>query len=200
MFVVLGLGNPGSAYKNNRHNVGFMVLDHLAHMRKLTFTKTANALTAKRKNFMLVKPQTYMNLSGEALASLNATAEDILVVCDDIYLPFAEVRIRKAGGDGGHNGLASIMDAIGHDDFARMRIGVGQPESKDKQRDYVLEDFTAEEQPNLEKAVAFAATLIDHFIANGFGSMMNLYSKKKKSYSEAIKPSESNDQRREIKI
>jgi len=185
MYFVLGLGNPGDEYQNSRHNIGFMILDSLATRKKLSFKSKVNALCAERKGFRLIKPQTYMNCSGEVLSDFTGSATDILVICDDIYLPFGEVRIRCAGGDGGHNGLKSIIAELQDDGFARMRIGVGAPQDSPLS-DYVLGDFTPEERVTLTHTVAFATMLIDQFLVGGFGSMNNYFSKHKKSYSEKI--------------
>jgi len=186
MYTIIGLGNPGSEYQNNRHNIGFMILDSLATRKKLSFKQKGNALSAQRKDFLLIKPQTYMNCSGDVLSGFNGNPTDILVICDDIYLPLGEVRIRCAGGDGGHNGLKSILMQFADDGFCRMRIGVGSPQPDLALPDYVLADFTAEETAVLSHTIAFATTLIDQFLFNGFVSMNNYYSKNKKSYSEKI--------------
>ena len=196
MTVVAGLGNPGEEYRYNRHNIGFMIIDKFADSRKLTFKKEGNALNAKRNRFTLVKPLTYMNLSGKAISMFADDLNDLLVVCDDIYLPLGEIRLRKSGGDGGHNGLWSIIDEFDSVDFCRMRIGVGLPKITDETetlnsvptgaylKSYVLENFSEEELIVLSKTADFAVKLIDCFIENGFQSMLNYYSKNKKSYSE----------------
>ena len=186
MKVIAGLGNPGDEYKSNRHNIGFMMIDKYAISRKLSFIKESDSLCAKRNPFMLLKPLTYMNLSGEAVSKFVKEPAELLVVCDDIYLPFGEVRLRKAGGDGGHNGLNSIIYELNSDAFNRMRIGVGQPEKFGSLKSYVLEDFRPEEIEILNITADFVIKLIDCFIANGFQAMINNFSKNKKSYSESI--------------
>ena len=186
MKVVAGLGNPGEEYRHSRHNIGFTIIDKFAGSRKMSFTKDGNALCAKRSQFMLIKPLTYMNLSGKAISRFVEDIEETLVVCDDIYLPFGEIRLRQNGGDGGHNGLWSIIDELNTIEFSRMRIGVGQPAHTSMLKNYVLEDFTEEEFKLLETTADFAVKLIDCFIAKGFQSMLNFYSKNKKSYSEAM--------------
>ena len=110
-----------------------------------------------------------------------------LVICDDIYLPFGEIRIRQSGGDGGHNGLNSIIYELNSEDFNRMRIGVGQPQDKEILKQYVLEDFDTEEQKKITTIADFTNKLIECFITEGFQSMINNYSKNKKSYSEKEK-------------
>ena len=186
MKLIVGLGNPGDEYRASRHNIGFMILDRFAQARKMGFSKDGNSLYAKRNSFILIKPLTYMNLSGRAISRFFSESADTLVICDDIYLPFGEIRLRQAGGDGGHNGLSSIIYELNTDAFNRMRIGVGQPETADSLKHYVLENFSEPEFEILDKTADFAAKLIDCFIANGFQSMINNFSKNKKSYSESI--------------
>jgi PTH1 family peptidyl-tRNA hydrolase len=186
MRIIAGLGNPGDKYQFSRHNIGFMLVDKYALSRKLNFVKDGNSLYAGRNTFKLIKPQTYMNLSGVAIARYVESSEELLVVCDDIYLPFGEIRLRQSGGDGGHNGLNSIISELRSDSFNRMRIGVGLPEHSHTLSHYVLDDFSLEEFHTLEKTAEFAIKLIDCFIANGFQSMINHFSKNKKSYSESI--------------
>ena len=184
MKIITGLGNPGLNYQFNRHNIGFMILDYHALKRKMSFKKDNDCLITKRKDFILAKPQTYMNLSGEALLKLPVKPDDdLLVICDDIYLPFGEVRLRMSGGDGGHNGLKSIIYALDTDNFCRMRIGVGAPTEKYRLSDHVLEDFSLEEQEKFPILFDFTSKLIDCFIFNGSQSMLNYNSKNKKSYS-----------------
>ncbi len=186
MKLITGLGNPGLEYQRNRHNIGFMVLDNFAEKRKMVFKKDQNSLIAKRNSFTLQKPLTFMNLSGLALKRFSADHDEILVICDDIYLPFAEIRLRQNGGDGGHNGLKSIIHELGTANFMRMRIGVGEPANQALLKNFVLEDFNTDERIMLENVIDFSIQLIDCFIAKGFQSMLNFYSKNKKSYSEKI--------------
>ena len=186
MKVIAGLGNPGDGYQTNRHNIGFMMIDKFAQARKLTLRSDGNSLSAKRNSFVVVKPQTYMNLSGKSIIRFIQEPDECLIICDDIYLPFGEIRIRKNGGDGGHNGLGSIIFELNDQNFIRMRIGVGKPDSSDRLKNYVLEDFNEDEQKMLQKTADFAVKLIDCFIENGFQAMLNCYSKLKKSYSEGL--------------
>jgi len=184
MKLIVGLGNPGQEHQLNRHNIGFMVLDTFAQKRKLIFSQEQSALIAKRSIFKLIKPLTYMNLSGDALKKIAQKQDEILVICDDIYLPLGEIRLRQSGQDGGHNGLASIIQELGSEAFPRMRIGIGKPEDRLVLKKYVLENFSPEELETLKKTADFAVSLIDCFIIYGFQSMLNFYSKNKKSYSE----------------
>ena len=186
MKTIIGLGNPGDEYLLNRHNIGFIILDNFAREKKLVFHKDENSLMAKRSKYRLIKPQTFMNLSGKAVTRYVENPEDLLVICDDIYLPFGEIRLRQSGSDGGHNGLYSIIDQLNTTDFPRMRIGVGQPEHSGLLKQYVLENFSEEELHILTETKSFANKLIDCFISVGYQSMLNYYSKNKKSYSEKV--------------
>ena len=130
MKIIAGLGNPGEEYSLNRHNIGFIIIDHFAEIKKITFKKEGNSMIAKRNLYCLLKPLTYMNLSGNAILKHKGDINDLLVICDDIYLPFGEIRLRKSGNDGGHNGLYSIINELQTNQFCRMRIGVGLPTQK----------------------------------------------------------------------
>ena len=152
-YLVAGLGNIGAEYASTRHNSGFMVLDAWAQASNVCF-KTERygdmaEVSFKGRKFYLLKPSTYMNLSGNAVRSwmgkLKLPLENLIVVCDDINLPFGTVRMRKSGSDGGHNGLKDIEACLESNDWARIRIGVGNNFSKGSQVDYVIGNFTAEE-------------------------------------------------------
>jgi PTH1 family peptidyl-tRNA hydrolase len=186
MKIIVGLGNPGRDYQASRHNIGFMLIDKYAISRKLAWNVDGNVSIAHRKTFKLLKPLTYMNLSGRAVSRYTDDPTELLVICDDIYLPFGEVRLRAAGGDGGHNGLTSIITELATVAFNRMRIGVGQPTEDGELSHFVLENFNENEFKLLEKTSDFVVKLIDCFIANGFQSMLDLFSKSKKSYSESL--------------
>lgn len=186
MKYLVGLGNPGSEYNFNRHNVGFLLLDYIAGKSKCEFKKEKNYAIAKKRNYSLIKPLTYMNNSGSAIRQLlNESFNDLLVVVDDIYLPFGEIRIREKGGDGGHNGLKSIIENIGSDEFIRIRIGVDSPKYQDL-RKFVLSDFDKNELLILEHTFEFSYELIKQFIHRDYQSMLNHYSKNKRSYSDRI--------------
>ena len=130
MRLVAGLGNPGSGYRLTRHNVGFMVLDYLTKQRGLVFKKKKLYEFVADKDFLLLKPQTYMNRSGLAFTSVNTSyfIDEMLVIYDDASLPFGEIRFRHKGSAGGHNGLKSIQENLGTNEFKRFRIGIGEPE------------------------------------------------------------------------
>jgi len=151
MKLLVGLGNPGSKYTNTRHNAGFLALDHLAKTLKLKFSpdKHAPAEVAVGEDFMLVKPTTFMNNSGVAVLDLlkraGLTPADLLVIYDDVDLPVGTFRYRKQGSSGGQNGMKSIIDILGTQDIARIRIGIGKDESRDT-ADYVLSKFSPDDK------------------------------------------------------
>ncbi|MDD3051063.1 MAG: aminoacyl-tRNA hydrolase [Candidatus Cloacimonetes bacterium] len=199
MKLVVGLGNPGIEYTYNRHNIGFMVLDKYAEKLKTDFKLKEDYFFLQTKKAILIKPTTYMNLSGKAvrkILSKYSEIEDFIVIVDDIYLPLAEIRLKQKGGDGGHNGLKSIIDELGHSEFNRMRIGVdNNPEQI--LSDYVLSDFNESDLKKLEICFNFTQKIISTFIRDDMSKALNMYSRSKKSYSEQLTPSsESRDQRR----
>ncbi|PIY03692.1 MAG: aminoacyl-tRNA hydrolase, partial [Bacteroidetes bacterium CG_4_10_14_3_um_filter_31_20] len=156
-YLIAGLGNIGSEYSDTRHNIGFMVLDALAKTSNAVFETNRLCFNVKIKHkgrtIILIKPTTYMNLSGKAikywLEKEKISQEKLLVVLDDIALPFGTVRIKPNGSNGGHNGLKSIDEMLGNNNYARMRFGVGNDFSKGRQADYVLSNFTTEEKKQL---------------------------------------------------
>ncbi|MFH2069369.1 MAG: aminoacyl-tRNA hydrolase [Candidatus Omnitrophota bacterium] len=176
-YLVVGLGNPGAGYQKNRHNLGFRVIDKLARRDEnlslpgaASFRRTGKAFVAKAKianrNLILTKPRTYVNRSGEAVLSLltrnRIPKENILIVCDDLSLPLGKSRLRFKGRSGGHNGLQSVIEAIGNE-FARLRLGIGTPGSSAEWADYVLKDFTLEEEEKLPKIIDEAVAEIIKF-------------------------------------
>lgn len=207
MFFVVGLGNPGHEYENTRHNIGFMVVDRLATSLGIALdTKEANYIrssgyvlrpkgpeaeaTVEPKaepnhgigaEVMLVKPQTFMNLSGNAARALAAsrdlTPDKLIVVCDDCELPLGKIRIRKGGGSGGQRGLASIIERLGTNEFVRVRMGVGRPAegSNEELRDYVLDPFTEGEAPLAESEIKSGATAVESIIIDGIDAAMNRF-------------------------
>jgi PTH1 family peptidyl-tRNA hydrolase len=198
MRLVAGLGNPGSNYRRNRHNIGFLVLDALAQEHNRSFKKAKLYDWYKIDDVLFIKPKTYMNRSGEAVLSALTSEhiEDIVVICDDIHIPFGEIRIREKGGYGGHNGLRSIGDTLGSKDFSRMRIGVDSPEGENW-ANYVLSNFSKQEELKLGSLLEMTNKLLGVYIDAGFKAMLDHFSSEKKSYSESIGLSESKDQRRE---
>lgn len=163
-YLVVGLGNIGPEYAKTRHNMGFMVLDAWAQASDTSFIARRYGdlavLTVKGRTLYLLKPSTFMNLSGNAvryyLQKLPITEERLIVICDDINLPFGTLRMRKSGSDGGHNGLRNIAETIGTQDYCRIRMGVGHDFHEGEQADYVLSDLTPDEtdrMPDLCKKV-----------------------------------------------
>jgi PTH1 family peptidyl-tRNA hydrolase len=185
MKLVIGLGNPGEEYQNTRHNIGFLALDTWAKKRGLQFQREHDYLITRWKNNLVIKPLTYMNLSGLAVRRIlhqYAQIEELLVIADDIYLPFGEVRLRKSGGDGGHNGLKSIIEVLQSQDFSRLRIGIQEPQ-QGALRDYVLSAFNTAEMAHLEKLLDEVSKLLDLFLVRDYKAMADYYSQHKKAYS-----------------
>lgn len=186
MRVIFGIGNPGKQYENTRHNVGFDLLDKFAEKHSMIFSasKFEYYIAGSPKNatpFFLIKPTTYVNRSGLAAFDFiehnNIDIENFLVVADDINLDLGKIRIRKSGGDGGHNGIASIIYHLNTDQFPRLRFGIGNDFAKGKMADYVLSKFDDNEKTSLEPRFDFAVDLIDEFVNGGIDSMLNFFSK-----------------------
>lgn len=186
MRAIIGIGNPGSRYKKNRHNVGFQLLDYIADKKSLVFSPSKfDYYFAKgnffKNDFVLIKPSTYVNLSGEAVLKCidhyKLDFKDILVIVDDINLPVAEYRIRKSGGDGGHNGLTSIIYHLCSKDFARIRIGIGSEFEKGSLPDFVLSDFNNDEVKKLKSTFDISLKLTENFVIGGFDLMLKEFSK-----------------------
>lgn len=186
MKVVVGLGNPGPRYRNSRHNLGFAVLDHVAERLGVRFDREkhqglyAEALCAGDR-VRLVKPMTYMNCSGDCVAPFVRNAipslASILVVADDVNLPLGRLRLRAEGGAGGHNGLKSLIERLGGQDFPRLRMGVGDNRSGPDLADHVLGKFQPEEWPIVTRMVAEAAEAVLCWVESGIDPAMNVYNK-----------------------
>jgi peptidyl-tRNA hydrolase, PTH1 family len=185
MWLIVGLGNPGEKYARTRHNIGFDCLDTLAARHGLEFrAKRANSLiaegTALGQRVALVKPQTYMNLSGQAVANLRGwykidPARELLVVYDDMDLPFGKIRIRERGSPGTHNGMRSIVGQLGGNDFPRLRIGIDPPPGRMDPANYVLARFTKEQEPELPALRDIVADAVDLIVREGVSAAMNRY-------------------------
>ena len=199
MQLIVGLGNPGPKYLHTRHNVGFMIADAVAQRARLRLSTAAKGAkwmawlkrqdlaeagqgTYQGRAFTLIKPLTFMNRSGEAVAhyarALNVEAQDILVIFDDISLPVGAIRLRKKGGSGGHNGVQSIIDHLGANEFPRLRFGVGNDFERGEQVDYVLSPFAPEEQETVQAAIDQAADAVLASIREGIDIAMNQYNRR----------------------
>lgn len=178
--VVVGLGNPGSRYAATRHNVGFMVVDRLLSEAGGRWCSSAASSTAnivvRNADVILVKPLTYMNCSGKALAELQKVhtfkPEQVLVVFDDFYLPFSKVRLRRGGSDGGHNGLASVLGAMRTESVPRLRLGIGRIEGDDD-IDFVLSEFTPHEP--VDGLVDRGCRAVESCVGDGLDTAMNCF-------------------------
>ncbi|RNI29809.1 aminoacyl-tRNA hydrolase [Rufibacter immobilis] len=184
-YLLVGLGNIGPEYANTRHNIGFMVLDYLAKKHEVSFDTGRHSFVTefkyKGKHFTLVKPTTYMNLSGKAVAHwlsvLKIPASQMLVITDDLALPYGKLRMRAKGSAGGHNGLKHIEETLGSNDYPRLRFGVDAQFSKGRQVDYVLSPFSEDEQIDLATYIEKAADMCLSFGTIGLERTMNFFNK-----------------------
>ncbi|MCL5429600.1 MAG: aminoacyl-tRNA hydrolase [Chloroflexi bacterium] len=192
-FLIVGLGNPGPEYKFNRHNIGFMVADELARKLEAEFGRVqSNALVAQarcsQQRIILAKPRTYMNRSGSAVGALlrfyKAPPGKLLVIYDDVDLPFETLRLRSEGGSAGHNGMKSIIENLGSQEFARLRVGVGRPKGRMRTPDHVLQDFSKAEQGVLTFVLERASKAAMTFIEEGIVAAMNKYNRGKEENEE----------------
>ena len=188
MKIIVGLGNPGNEYDKTRHNVGFMLIDALADNLNITLWKDKfNAQIAEGRigteKILLVKPQTYMNNSGEAVGPLmrwyKLEPEDIIVAHDDMDIPAGTVRIRKKGSSGGHNGIKSLIAHLGSENFARIRLGIGRPLPGWSVVKHVLAPFPAEDRIEVDKAIDYLIPAVKCIITDGLDIAMNKYNPKK---------------------
>jgi peptidyl-tRNA hydrolase, PTH1 family len=181
--LIVGLGNPGSRYQWTRHNAGFMVLDRLSHLAGIPVArKGSSSLSGEGfwhgSRLLLLKPQTFMNLSGRSVTEVarfhKIPCEEIIVVHDDIDIPFGNVRLKKGGGHGGHNGLRSILSDFGTGDFLRLRIGIGRPVRGDVV-DYVLQPFSSKEMQDLASVLDGAIDTLESLFTDGLEKTMSLF-------------------------
>lgn len=194
MRLILGIGNPGERYSKNRHNVGFILLNHLAEKYLISFLPSKNDYYFAEKKigenyFCLIKPSNYVNNSGlaavQALTNYNCSVSDLLVIHDDVYLSTGTFKVKLSGGDGGHNGVESIICQLGSEDFPRIRIGVGGSSfSQETIADYVLSDFSNSDHSLLQKVFENCSTLVESYILGGTKQMLDANSKFIKSNSE----------------
>ncbi|MCC6146087.1 MAG: aminoacyl-tRNA hydrolase [Anaerolineaceae bacterium] len=184
LYLIIGLGNPGREYRESRHNIGFMVVDHLCEEMGIT----VNRLQSKSligtgiwqgRKLILAKPQTFMNLSGQAVAQLvrfyKTPIENLLVIHDDLDLPLGTLRMRPEGGAGGQKGLASIIQSLGTQQFSRLRIGIGRPPGRMSPADYVLQKFSKAEQEILPAISTQAGGAVQAFLVEGLQQAMNRF-------------------------
>ncbi len=182
-FLIAGLGNIGPEYELTRHNIGFLIADRLADRQKANFELTRHAYKTefrfKGKIIHLIKPTTYMNLSGKAIAywlqELKIETHNLLVLVDDVALPFGKLRLRPRGSSAGHNGLKNIEETLGHSNYARLRFGIGNNYHKGQQVNYVLGNFTPEEINQILPPIDKACEMILSFCTAGIEKTMSLY-------------------------
>lgn len=190
MELIIGLGNPGRTYTHNRHNAGFMCLNYFARLHSIRFDR--RQCRAKvgigemgSEQLLLAKPQTFMNLSGRSVACLvnkhGIPLSNLLIIYDDMDLPSGKIRLRKGGSSGGHKGMNSIISTLGSEMFSRIRVGIGRPEageqsmSEDAVVDYVLSNFSRQEEAIIKPAITKVSEAIDFFIAKGIEAAMDKF-------------------------
>lgn len=185
-YLIAGLGNIGSEYENTRHNIGFMILDALLSGSSSFFTNVKLGATVsmriKNKSVLLLKPNTYMNLSGKSirywLQKEKIPIENLLVVTDDLALPEGKLRLKPKGSDGGHNGLKNIQELLGSAQYARLRFGIGKSFEAGQQVQYVLNPWSTEELEKLQPNIDMAAEIISSFVLSGVQKTMNTFNGK----------------------
>jgi PTH1 family peptidyl-tRNA hydrolase len=182
--IIVGLGNPGEQYAHNRHNVGFMTLEALA--REASSAKWSNCILSRTCRavisgcpVLLVQPLTYMNHSGKAvqvlLSAVRRTPQDLLLVFDDLNLPFGRIRIRERGSSGGHHGLDSIMTVLNTDEIVRVRMGIGEEQMPEDKTGFVLSDFPPERQAELDEMISKAGNAVKSILSEGVSKTMALF-------------------------
>jgi peptidyl-tRNA hydrolase, PTH1 family len=187
MYFIVGLGNPGQKYEKTRHNIGYMVVDYLAEENRISIQKKnslyeSGAGALMTSNILLVKPLTFMNRSGLAVRQLteyfHENASQLIIIHDDLDIPFGQIRIKSSGGAGGHNGVSSILHALQTDQFLRVRVGIGRPILQEDVVTFVLSRFLKEEEVLLGEMVRKAAEAVREVIVSGPLKAMNLYNQK----------------------
>jgi len=185
-YLIVGLGNPGPEYYNTRHNIGFRVLDYLAEERGLSFSLQTQGWTCdfkyKGRQIFLLKPSTYMNLSGKAVRywmdKLSIEVDHVLILVDDVALPFGKQRLRAKGDPGGHNGLKNIDQVLGNSQYARLRIGIGNDYHPGQQVSYVLGEWTNDQEKELSEIFKYASETLLSFCTIGLQFTMNQFNRK----------------------
>ena len=187
MKLIVGLGNPGRKYEGTRHNVGFDVVDVLAKKHNAAWESAPRGIEAfvarcRTQDTVLAKPLTYMNLSGAATVGLlqfyKIEIADLLVIVDDVNLELGRLRTRSGGSAGGHNGLKSLIESLGTEEFARLRVGVGRGDARRDLADHVLTKFDRDERENVDAATGRAADAAELFVTDGIGQVMNRFNRK----------------------
>lgn len=181
--IIVGLGNPGARYARSRHNIGFMVLDALAREASGEWSALMSCLACRMeisgRPVLLAKPLTYMNNSGEAvralLTALQRGAQDLLLVLDDLNLPFGRIRVRERGSAGGHRGLDSVLSLCGTEEIARIRVGIGEEDMPEDKADFVLSDFPPERQQALNELILQAGNAVKSVLRDGIPRTMAVY-------------------------
>jgi len=182
--LVLGLGNPGKEYENNRHNLGYRLIDMLARRKKVSLKPGKGEYLYREieiddKKIWLAKLTTFMNLSGwavlDCMGDLKVPAEELLVLCDDVNLPLGKIRVREKGTDGGHKGLRSVIYQLNALNFPRLRMGIGLPSEDVEMESYVLEDFDEKEKETVEKMLQISADAVEYIILYGLKEGMNRF-------------------------
>ncbi len=184
MYLIVGLGNPENEYAHTRHNMGFDTINQIAKNNNIQITKNkfkglCESTIIQNQKVILLKPQTYMNLSGESVKEVaefyNLKPEEIIVIYDDIDIEKGHIKIRKKGGAGSHNGMKSVVEELQSTDFARIRVGIGQPEFKSDMINYVIGKVSQEEQEILQQGVEKAAKAVEEILKNGIDRAMNKF-------------------------
>ena len=190
MKLIVGLGNPGNTYARNRHNVGFQCLNHFAKLHSVRFDRRqcqarVGTGEVRGEKLLLAKPGTFVNLSGKSVAGLvhkhDIPLSNLLVIYDDLDLPLGKIRLRQSGSSGGHKGMNSIISALGSEDFPRIRVGIGRPQteeqsvSEDAIINYVLSDFSPQEEAIIKTVIATVSEAIDCFLTQGIEAAMSKF-------------------------
>lgn len=189
MKLIVGLGNPGKEYSTNRHNIGFLCINHFARIHRITLDKKQGKArvgtgSVAGHDVVLAKPQTYMNASGVSVSQLmqkyKIALEDLIVVHDDLDLPLGKIRIRQGSSAAGHNGIKSIIASLGTQDFIRIRVGISRPQAPGESTeetvvDYVLGDFTPEDKPVVEETIRRVSDAIVSLLTEGLTAAMNKF-------------------------
>jgi PTH1 family peptidyl-tRNA hydrolase len=190
MKLIVGLGNPGKTYAHNRHNVGFRCLNYFARLHSIRFDHRqcrarVGIAEIRVEKLLLAKPGTFVNLSGNPVACLihkhGISLSDVVVIYDDLDLPLGKIRLRQSGGSGGHKGMNSIISILGSEDFPRIRVGIGRPQAEEQSMsedaivNYVLSDFSSQEEAIIKPVIATVSEAVDYFLTQGIKAAMSKF-------------------------